>query len=192
MRSRTDGFELTAAGRQLCSYHTVCSLHAQLVTLPASTQPLSHRSAGASSAPLASNLDPGTWTSWYDARVSVFSRLLAQFQQRWPSRRSVAARAGVDHARYNRLVRGEVKPARREQVLAVAQALGLTPREIDQLAAAAGYLPPSLEQSGLDDPAVQAVLDLYARTDLSEQDRAAFRAVVAEIAARWTPSGDRQ
>lgn len=124
--------------------------------------------------------------------MSVFSRLLAQFQQRWPSRRSVAARAGVDHARYNRLVRGEVKPARREQVLAVAQALGLTPREIDQLTAAAGYLPPSLEQSGLDDPAVQAVLDLYARTDLSEQDRAAFRAVVAEIAARWTPSGDRQ
>lgn len=75
------------------------------------------------------------------------------------SQRAAAAAAGMDQARYNRLLHGE-PPSSREQALALARALGADAPTADRLLAAAGYLPPSVARLGLDDPVLGRVLRL--------------------------------
>ncbi len=116
--------------------------------------------------------------------MDSFSSLLQLFQARWPAQRGIARKAGIDHARYNRLVRGDVAPASREQVLAIAAALLLTADETDRLVAAAGYLPPSLPPHVLADPAIRSVLDIVLHPSIPEDERVAFRLHV-EQAAHW-------
>jgi transcriptional regulator with XRE-family HTH domain len=123
--------------------------------------------------------------------MEPFAALLQLFQERWPAQRAIAREAGIDHARYNRLVRGEVAPANREQVLAIARALRLNPLETDQFVAAAGYLPPSLTRGSIGDPALRAVLAVLGHTALSTDDREAFRRHV-EQAAKWLLAADAQ
>jgi hypothetical protein len=125
--------------------------------------------------------------------VDPFAALLQLFQERWPAQRAIARQAGVDHARYNRLVRGDVAPANRQQVLAIAGALRLNPLETDQLVAAAGYLPPSLSRGSISDPTLRAVLAVLRHPSLPNDERDAFQSHV-EQAARWLlaayPGGD--
>jgi transcriptional regulator with XRE-family HTH domain len=117
---------------------------------------------------------------------SSFVAVLSEYQRRsGRSQRVVALAAGLDPGRYSRLLSGDRPPATREQVLTLAAALGLDRRATDRLVAAAGFLPPGLEQAGVDDPAVAALLDALLTPDLDEPARAALRQAVAEIAAHW-------
>jgi hypothetical protein len=124
--------------------------------------------------------------------MSSFATVLSALQRRSRrSQRSVALAAELDPGRYSRLLSGERQPASREQVLALAAALALDRRDTDHLVAAAGYLPPSLEQIGVDDPAVLAVLAVLTDPGLSEPARQAFRQTVVAIASHWHEGGRR-
>lgn len=124
--------------------------------------------------------------------MSSFATVLSALQRRSKrSQRAVALAAALDPGRYSRLLSGQRQPASREQVLALAAALALDRHDTDQLVAAAGYLPPSLEQVGLDDPAVRALLDVLTDPELSEPARRAFRQTIIAIAGHWHERGPR-
>jgi hypothetical protein len=115
-----------------------------------------------------------------------FADVLSDYQRRaGRSQRAVALAADLDPGRYSRLLSGEREPASRAQVIALAEALGLTRRETDHLTAAAGFLPPGLERAGVDDPAIAALIDALIDPALDEPARAALRRTVAELAAHW-------
>ena len=113
-----------------------------------------------------------------------FAVLLKEFQARWPAQRLVARRAGLDHARYNRLVRGEVEPAGRAQVLAIARALELSSLETDVLAAAGGFLPPSLPPRLLGNAALRSLLHGLRHPAVPDADREELVSHV-DRAVRW-------
>lgn len=113
-----------------------------------------------------------------------FALLLREFQARWPAQRPMARRAGIDHARYNRLIRGEVEPAGRDQVLDIARALELSARETDVLVAAAGFLPPSLSPRLLGNAAVHSLLRALDHPAIPDDDRAELASHVDQ-AVRW-------
>ncbi|MBI3969342.1 MAG: helix-turn-helix domain-containing protein [Chloroflexi bacterium] len=121
----------------------------------------------------------------YTGFVESFGELLRELQRRSErSQRAVALAAGIDPGWYSRLLRGEVAPASRAQIIALATVLAAVAAEIDALLAAAGYLPGSLEAIRLDDPALVAVMSVLG-ANLAPDDLAAYRQVVAEISKRW-------
>lgn len=113
-----------------------------------------------------------------------FALLLQEFQARWPAQRAVARRAGLDHARYNRLLRGAVEPASRDQVLAIARALELSAPETDVLVAAAGFLPPSVPPRLLGNAALRSLLLALRHPSVPDADREELVAHVDHV-ARW-------
>ena len=118
--------------------------------------------------------------------MSAFAAVLNDYQRRsGRSQRTVARAADLDPARYSRLLRGTHAPASREQVIALAAALGLSPRETDHLVAAAGFLPPGLEAVGVHDPAIAALVEALTAPELDESARDALRRTVVDIAAHW-------
>ena len=125
--------------------------------------------------------------------MASFAATLNEFQRRsGRSQRAVALAAGLDPGRYSRLLSGERQPASREQVLDLAQALRLGPPDIDRLAAAAGFLPPSLETVGVDDPAILALLAALTDPTLDAPARQALRRTVIDIAEHWQPVRSEQ
>jgi hypothetical protein len=120
--------------------------------------------------------------------MASFAATLNEFQRRsGRSQRAVALAADLDPGRYSRLLSGERQPASREQVLGLAQALRLVPADTDRLVAAAGFLPPSLETVGVDDPAILALLAALTDPALDEPARQALRRAVIDIAQHWSP-----
>ncbi len=118
--------------------------------------------------------------------MSAFAAALNDYQQRsGRSQRTVARAADLDPGRYSRLLSGTHAPASREQVIALAAALRLSPRETDHLVAAAGFLPPGLEAVGVHDPAVAALIAALTAPELDEPARDALRRTVIDIAAHW-------
>lgn len=118
--------------------------------------------------------------------MASFATVLGDFQRRCGlSQRAVALAAGLDPGRYSRLLAGERAPAAREQVIALATALGLGGRDADHLVAAAGFLPPGLERIGIDDPAVAALIEALGAPELDAPARAALRRTVVDLAAHW-------
>ena len=118
--------------------------------------------------------------------MSAFAAVLNDYQRRsGRSQRTVARAADLDPGRYSRLLSGTHAPASREQVIALAAALGLSPRETDHLVAAAGFLPPGLEAVGVHDPAVAALIEALTAPELDEPARDALRRTVIDIAAHW-------
>ena len=116
----------------------------------------------------------------------AFALVLHDYQRRsGRSQRAVALAADLDPGRYSRLLSGERAPVSREQVLALAEALGLEPRDSDQLVAAAGFLPPRLERIGLDDPALEAVVEALLDPALDDEARQALRRALVAIATHW-------
>ena len=122
----------------------------------------------------------------YVTTRSSFAAVLSEYQRRSRrSQRSVALAADLDPGRYSRLLSGERAPASREQIIALASALGLGQRETDHLVAAAGFLPPGLERVGADDPAIAALTAALAEPTLDDGAREALRRTVIELAAHW-------
>jgi len=115
----------------------------------------------------------------------------------------LARRAGVDPAYIHRIeARGSQRPPlpRRAVVLAIAAALGLGPRQTDQLLAEAGHTPAALLEIGGWDQTLALVAELLADRTLSGPAKAEFREMVRLLARRWaraeartdpTPEGSR-
>jgi transcriptional regulator with XRE-family HTH domain len=119
-------------------------------------------------------------------RMTAFTTLLGDLQrQSGRSQRAVAQAAGLDPGRYSRILSGAAVPASREQVQAIASGLGLGAVDTDRLVAAAGYLPPSLEPTSVDDPALAALLTALRRPTLDEASRQALRQTIIAIAEHW-------
>lgn len=118
--------------------------------------------------------------------MTAFARVLNELQRRCGrSQRSIALAAELDPGRYSRLLSGERPPASREQVLALAAALALAAPDTDRLVAAAGFLPPRLEQIGVDDPALLALLAALTNPALGAPARDALRRTIVTIAEHW-------
>src|SRR5437762_4603483 len=116
-------------------------------------------------------------------------------QEAGMSLNELARRAGVDPAYIHRIeARGARRPPlpRRPVVLAIAAALGLDPRQTDQLLALAGHTPAALLELGGWDNTLASVAELLADPGLSGPAKAEFREVVRIMARRWrstTPLG---
>ncbi len=100
----------------------------------------------------------------------------------------LARRAGIDPAYVHRIERrGSQRPPlpRRGVVLAIAQALGSSRGQTDQLLALAGHTPSALLELGGWDQTLAAVAELLADPRLSGPARAEFREIVRLLARRW-------
>ncbi len=74
--------------------------------------------------------------------MSPFATLLERYRERLDLSRNELARAiGCDPSHISRLERDERQPPRRDMVLALTEALRLTPEEGDRFLLAAGFAP---------------------------------------------------
>ncbi len=100
----------------------------------------------------------------------------------------LARRASVDPAYVHRIERqtgGRVTLPRRHVVVALGQALRLTPTELDDLLARAGFCPESVSRLGGWDEALAEIAAVLGDPTLGGQDKAEFREVLRLLAARW-------
>lgn len=101
---------------------------------------------------------------------------------------ALARGAGVDPAYIHRIeARGAQRPPlpRRAVVIAIAAALGSTPRQTDQLLALAGHTPAALLELGGWDQTLAAIAELLGDRALSAPAKAEFREMVRLLARRW-------
>ena len=101
---------------------------------------------------------------------------------------ALARGAGVDPAYIHRIEsRGARRPPlpRRSVVIAIAVALGSSPRQTDQLLALAGHTPAALLELGGWDQTLAAVAELLADRTLSAPAKAEFRVMLRLLARRW-------
>lgn len=101
------------------------------------------------------------------------------------SQNELGRRAGINPGTINRLETGERGPTGREQVAALAEALGLSPLAADRLLADAGLLPDPIARLGAADPTLVLVADILADTRIPAAERADFRLQIALAARRW-------
>ena len=112
-----------------------------------------------------------------------FGVMLRTLRERAGLSQSALARlAGLDPSFINRLESGR-RGAERPIADALVVALNLPAREADRLLAAGGFLPPSLEKVGLDDPTLQMVVEFLTTEPLGAAERAAFHRAVANARA---------
>ena len=104
------------------------------------------------------------------------------------SQNELGRRSGVNPGTINRLETGEREPTGREQVQALADALGLSPAEADRLAAAAGFEPEALARLGLADPTLVLVADILSDATIPLAQRQDFRIQIILAARRWRPT----
>lgn len=124
-----------------------------------------------------------------------FPTMLRQLRrQAGLSQNRLARAGGIDPAYVNRM---EAAPddsplVPRPAVLGrLSEALGLTRLERDRLYVAAGRCPPTLEALGGWDLALAALAEALADPQLSGDDRAELRQVVAILADRWRRAARR-
>lgn len=103
------------------------------------------------------------------------------------SRHGFALRAAVDSGYLVKLCHGKRTGPTRGVVSALECALGLRGVERDRFYAAAGYLPPSVEQLGDWNEALTDVAGVLGNDLLSDGDRAEFVMLVQTIARRYQP-----
>jgi transcriptional regulator with XRE-family HTH domain len=121
--------------------------------------------------------------------VSTFGERLRAFRGRAGlSQNRLAREAGIDPAYVNRLERaslGDSRAPTRRVVLSLASALTLGPVDRERLLVAAGLCPESVARLESWDPTLGAVADVLGNANLSDDDRADFRALIRIAASRW-------
>jgi transcriptional regulator with XRE-family HTH domain len=120
--------------------------------------------------------------------VSTFGAALRRARQAAGlSQNELGRRAGINPGTINRLEAGDRAPTGREQVLELADALGLPPAERDHLLATADLLPDPLIRLGAADPTVVLVAEILGDEAIPAAERQEFRLQVALAARRWRP-----
>ena len=120
--------------------------------------------------------------------MESFDTLLRRHRARAGVSGNALARAiGTDASYLNRIERGERQAPAREAVERIADALRLTPEERDELFVSAGHLPDYLLRLGPLDPTLRLVADVLGDELIPDDQRAAFRQIVALVAQRWRP-----
>jgi transcriptional regulator with XRE-family HTH domain len=94
--------------------------------------------------------------------VTYGALLAGQRAARGVSQRELAERAGVEQSLIAKCELGTRTPAGPDEVLLLAGALGLPPKERDDLLAAAGLWPPAFLQLGPADATLRAVAEALA------------------------------
>jgi transcriptional regulator with XRE-family HTH domain len=121
-----------------------------------------------------------------------FPALLRWLRQRAGlSQNRLAGASGIDPAYVNRIEAAAASRAlvpRGPILERLSHALELTTAERDRLYVAGGRCPPTLAALGGWDPALAMVSELLALPDLSSDDRAEFRQVLAVLVDRWRRS----
>ena len=109
------------------------------------------------------------------------------------SQRSLASELGISHTLLNRSESGTRLPASPDEVQRIAAALRLTPDQLDQLLAAAGFWPGDLVSLGPADPTLRllarALADSVIPPAVQGRLRAAIEAMIgAVVTASRSPS----
>src|SRR5262245_22353609 len=100
------------------------------------------------------------------------------------SQRALAERAHMDHASIVRSESGQRPPAGADEVVGLAAALGLSPRERDELLIAAGLWPAAVAALGPGDETLRAVAEALAGPD--DPARARLRATLQAVVGAAT------
>ncbi len=122
--------------------------------------------------------------------MATFAELLKLFrEQAGASQRALSRASGVNPAIISRMESGDRGPSGPEQVLAIAEALQLSPERTDALLAASGHWPRTILAVGPRDETLLAVARVLASDDLGDAARERFRRTVELLVEQWMETG---
>jgi transcriptional regulator with XRE-family HTH domain len=124
-----------------------------------------------------------------EAVPSAYGELLRAYREPRMKQRPLARAVGLNPTLLNRSEKGTRQPADADEVLAVADALGLSADERDRLLAAAGYWPAVFQALGPGDLTLRAVAVVLADPSLPDDTKRAFRTAVESMGAAVGAAG---
>ena len=118
-----------------------------------------------------------------DADPSAYGELLRAYREPRMKQRPLARAVGLNPTLLYRSEKGTRQPADADEVLVIADALGLSADERDRLLAAAGYWPAVFQALGPGDLTRRAVAVVLADPSLPDDTKRAFRTAVESMGA---------